>query len=213
VQIFDYDAKLGLGVVFKAKTFVFENDKNVYLVSPGPLSEEFIDSLKEKNKELHFISPNGFHHIHLKKCKSLFPDAKFYGGKRAQKQSGLELTPLSEIKDEEFVGCKIEGNKMLGEYCFYLPGSKELIVTDLAFNYGTNVTFMTKIALLSAGVYNKLGTSKLVKFSITDKKLFKKSLESLFSLDFEVVHLNHGDSVTKEEFKRHMTKAFKLFNG
>ena len=124
-----YIAKLGVGVQFPAKTSIIRRENELFVISPGPLEAE-AELLNEY--KLNFISPNNFHHFHLKAMQQRFPEAKFYGGMRAKKQCGVDLQPLKNLEGLDFL--KIEGNDLLGERVFYHPESKHLITTDIVFN-------------------------------------------------------------------------------
>lgn len=203
-----YTANSGFGLIFKSKSFII-NEENVYIISPGPFNEQVINSIKELEKQIIVIAPNNCHHFHLPLMKKEFPNAKFYGPKRAIDQSKVRLDPLSKLLDQnsELKGQFVKGNKALSETVFYHENSKTLFITDLCFNMHHEMNFLTGFWLKLAGVYKKLGMSKLVKVTIKDKKEFKESLESLLSFPFERVLLNHGDEITREQFTNQIIKG------
>ena len=191
-----YIAKLGVGVQFPAKTSIIRRENELFVISPGPLEAE-AELLNEY--KLNFISPNNFHHFHLKAMQQRFPEAKFYGGMRAKKQCGVDLQPLKNLEGLDFL--KIEGNDLLGERVFYHPESKHLITTDIVFNMHHKMNPATRIATTMAGTYHKLATSRLVLMTMDDRGAYRSSLQALLNWDFETVVVNHGDNISKEEFK------------
>jgi hypothetical protein len=202
MEIINYEAHAGFGVTFPAKTFLIQDSKSYFIISPCDLPKETIDLLLESNKVINFISPNNFHNLHIKKMKELFPNSKFYGPKRSAKQSGVELNNSKHLSSEDIEFIYLEGNNTLSETCFYHKPSKTLIITDLFFNMKHEMNISTKLAMLMAGTYKKLGTSRIIKLSIKDKKAFKDSLNYILSLPIEKVVPSHGDPIDKQEFKR-----------
>jgi hypothetical protein len=131
-----------------------------------------------------------------------FPNAKFYGPKRAAEVSGVPLLNIKEFSSPNIETIYIEGNNSLSETCLYYKPKKTLIVTDLFFNINHDMNMMTKMAMKMVGTYKKLATSRMIKFSIKNKDLFNQSLKRLADLDFTEVIPNHGDSISKEIFIR-----------
>ena len=204
MKMLNYEAHAGLGVIFPAKTFIVEGQADIYVISPGPLNDETVKELRSAQKTLHFIAPNNVHHLHLKKAKELFPDSNFYGPRRSMDKSGLSLMPLSELPGHDLQQFKIEGNKAMSETAFHNKHTNELILTDLIFNMRHEMNFVTKLVFKMAGVYHKVGTSRLIKMTIDNKKQFKQSLEQLLTLNPSKVYLNHGDAISGEVFRRHI---------
>lgn len=204
MKIENYSANAGLGIIFPAKTFIIEGEDNIYIISPGPLSDNVVNNLKSINKEKHFIAPNNFHNLYIATVKKEFPDANLYGPKRAMEKSGVELKPISELPDSDIKSYKINGNKSLSEYVFYLIKSKELIITDIIFNMNHQMTLPTKLMFKLVGVYHRIATSKLVLKSIDDKAAFNDSLKELLNLKPQKIYLNHGDELSHEDFEKHI---------
>lgn len=199
IEILHYKAG-GAGVVFPAKTFIIEEDTSFVIISPGPLNSQAIDRLSKTKKELVFIAPNNFHNLHLRSMHDIFPNAKFFGPKRAAKVSTVSLLAMEDFSSPNIETIYIEGNNSLSETCFYYKPEKTLIITDLFFNMNHEMNLMTKMTMKISGAYKKLATSRMIKFSTKDKNLFNQSLQRLAALDFTEVIPNHGDSISKEIF-------------
>ena len=206
--IINYEACAGLGVIFPAKSFIYEGESCVFIISPSRFSEKMIKSLSSLKKQLIFISPNNFHNLHLKTMKEIFPDAKFFGPKRSSKQSGVELLKMEEFQYDEMISIKIEGNKALSESLFFIPSEKVLIATDLFFNMYHKMNIATSLAMIFAGTFKKLGTSRMIKLSTKDKSAFKESCLKTFEYPFEKVIPSHGDALSREEFKDYLDELF-----
>lgn len=204
LEIIEYSANAGLGVVFPAKTFVIETNNEFVIISHSSLNKEKIQVLKETQKKIYFISPNNLHNLYLKKMYDLFPQAEFYGPKRSAKQSGVELKNLNTLELEEIQIIPLKGHNALSESCFYLKELETLIVTDLFFNMHHQMNFATKLAMCVAGTYHKLGTSRMLKLSIKDKEAFISSLKGVDILSPKVVIPNHGDKISGKAFRAYL---------
>ena len=209
MKIQNYKANAGFGVIFPAKTFIYEGELDVYLVSPGPLDEQCKKEIVSLNKNIHIIAPNNFHHMHIKKAKESFPLANFYGPKRAQTMSEVELINTSELPDRDLKSINILGHKTLGETCFYIDKIKTLIITDLIFNMHHKMNLASKLTFMLVGCFHKLGMSKLIKRTIDDNDVFRESLQGLLKFPFEQVLINHGDSLSRDEFVQFIEEELK----
>lgn len=211
MEIFNYEAKAGFGIVFPAKSFIVDDNDFKLIISPGPFDEELISKLQGSDKQLFFVSPNNFHHLYLPYCAKNFNNARFFGGKRAAKQSSLALEKIDTLPSSELIQTVfIEGNHTLNETCFLIKEDKALIVTDLFFNIRQPQNLATKFAMKLAGTHNKVGTSRLLKITIKDRERFKNSLRKLLSLEFDTVYPNHGEKITREEFTEHLKTTFDI---
>lgn len=209
INTFNYTANTGFGITFPAKSILIESEDSMIVISPGNLDKDssLINKLKdyEENKSLIFIGPNNFHHMYLPKMKELFPNAKFYGTKRASEQNNMKLEPVENFSHNEIDCILIEGHKKLKEFVFFHKKTSTLISTDLIFNMHHKMNFMTKLMLTLSGTKNKLAMSRVVTSSITDKAAFKSSLKKLVDMDIENIILNHGDNISPSDFKKVLT--------
>ncbi len=210
MKIFNYQAKAGFGVIFPTKTFVIEVNDKTLIISPSQIIAEDKSFRDLKHKDLIFIAPNNFHHMHLKTMKDIFPQAKFYGPKRSSRVSGVNLEDLNNLKLKEIKIIKLKGLKNLSESVFYLKQEKILIVTDLIFNMHHHMNLPTKLAMKLAGTYHKMGTSRLVLHSIKDKSIFKETLKELRELDVKEVIPSHGESISQETFHKWISEMLEL---
>lgn len=199
-KIIHYEAKAAPGIIFPSKTYILPDQDQILVISPSELDEEIINELKESQKRLVIIAPNNFHNLYLNRIKSVFPNAKYYGPKRSAKQSGVDLLPLKELKTNEIELIPIQGAPALGEVCFYHKPTRKLYVTDLFFNMQHKMNLPMMIMTTFAGTRGHLGTSRLLKMLIKDKKAFQESVQYMISLEADEVIPNHGDPISQSEF-------------
>ena len=201
IEIINYEANAGFGIIFPSKTFIIEEENQITVISPCDLSQEKIEQLKASKKQIIFIAPNNFHNLYLKKMQQTFPKAEFFGPKRSAKQSGVELKKTTEYTSSILEMYPLNGNPGIGETCFYHKELKTLIVTDLFFNMKHKMNFATKMAMKCAGTYHKTATSRAVKITTKDKAAFNTSLTAMGKLDLESIIPSHGGTLTRTEFK------------
>ena len=207
IKIIDYTASPGFGIVFPTKTFIIEEKNQIHIISPSDLSEKVISELNTTKKKLNFIAPNNYHNMYLSLMKEKFPNANFYGPKRSAIQSKVELQKISHLSSDALQMIKVEGHKALSETCFFHIPTKILIVTDLFFNLQHKMNLSMNIMMRLMGCYHKMATSRAIKFSITDKKLYKESLQELARLKPEKIIPSHGESVTQEAFYKWVNQS------
>ena len=207
---------LGLGFTLPARTtFVRLSSGKLGVISPGPQSEESMKWIEQKDPEPVLIAPNMFHHLYLKKMYERFPKAKIYGPKPLPrvKQPWLEgvMTDIDLLQEDlkaDFQCIRIEGHPALGETALLHRPTKALIVTDLMFNIFEPMPVMREILLKIVGAYNKPRQSKLLKWTVKDKQVFKQSCQSLLDLDFDLAISAHGDvMMDPKEFIEGMTAS------
>lgn len=199
-MIIDYQAKAAPGIIFPSKTFILNDEKNVFVISPCDLEDSLVKELKESSKKINFIAPNNFHNMFLKTMKEKFNDAQFFGPKRSAKVSGVDLLNTNEIKSDDIEFIFIKGCSTLSETCFYQKSTRTLFVTDLLFNMHHKMNLAMKMVMKLVGGYHQLNTSKSVKLGIKDKESFLETLKSLKALDIEKVVPSHGDPIDKDDF-------------
>jgi spore germination protein YaaH len=204
LQIVNYDANAGFGVIFPAKTIIVNAKNAIYIISPCDLELPIIKELNSSEKQIYIIAPNNFHNLHLATMQMALPKAMFYGPKRSADQSGVELANTKDLPQNDLKTTFIQGNNTISETCFYHEESESLIVTDLMFNLKHKMNIPTRLAMTFAGTYKKLGTSRALKMTIKDKKKFKSSIESLLAYPFKNVILTHGKNLSRSEFETYI---------
>ena len=95
----------------------------------------------------------------------------------------------------------------LQEHVVFHRPSRTLIVADLVFNFGPDVSAWTRFLVLCAvGARHQPGMSRPFRWAIKDKAAFQRSLQALMRWDFERVIVGHGDMI-ETEGKRRLAEA------
>jgi len=166
------------------------------LHSPVKISDDFRDSIRELGRVDFIVTPNNFHGLFVEDWRREFPEAKYFTAKVVEENENMSL-PLSSVSSEvlgpDIEIIKIEGAPKVNEYAFVHKNSNTLILTDIAFNIGTNVSFWSKIFFKLNGAFDKFGPSKLMKTMIYDPVALNSSIEEILAFDITRIIVSHGD--------------------
>ena len=117
------------------------------------------------------------------------------------------LLPAPAAWGDELEVLRLEGMPSLQEHVVFHRPSRTLIVADLVFNFGPDVSAWTRFLVLCAvGARHQPGMSRPFRLAIKDKAAFQRSLQALMRWDFERVIVGHGD-VIETEGKRRLAEA------
>lgn len=175
----------------------------LFLHSPIRASETLVSAVRELGEVRYLIAPNLLHHLFVRDWVVLTPSAELHvapglGEKRA------DLSPtaiLGEKPDEGWADAidqvVIGGWPFASEVAFFHRSSSTLILTDMAFNFGSNSPPLTRLFGRIAGCYESLGPTLLEKLTVRDRIAFRHSLERILAWPFERVIVSHGNVAEK----------------
>ena len=175
---------------------------------------EEIDSLGEVK---FVVAPNKFHHLRIKDCRELYPEAQLWGApglpekRRDIKFDGIiedetRLCPQGEV--ENFI---FRGMPAVNEVVFYHPESKTLILTDLIFNFPKDLSLSLNLCTRIFGIYGGPRVSRLTRYMfLKDREQARESARRILSLDFDRVVLSHRD-IIETGGKEIVSSAFQCF--
>lgn len=179
-------------------TVVRLGDGSLLLHSPVEIDDGLAAALRELGDVAHIIAPNHLHHVFAGAAKERYPNATLWGAAGlAKKRKDLTfdefLTPdASPPWCDELPHQVIRGNGWMGEVVFFHKASSSLIVTDLVFNIHEADGWFTTLMLKMMGAYQKIGQSKMVRFTTKDRDAFASSLQAMLEWKFERVIPCHG---------------------
>lgn len=182
-------------------TLVRLADGGLWLHSPGPLTPGIQTWLEQNGPVRALVAPNQFHHLFLAETAAAFPDAKVYGPEGLQAKlsdkAALDrlqtLTPQTAWADD-LDALLIAGCPLMNEWAFLHASSKTLVLTDLAFNFQSSESFITRLFLRLNGALGHFGASRLARaVMIKDRSLARTAVEHILSWDFDRVIVSHGE--------------------
>lgn len=182
-------------------TIIDVGDGALLVHSPIALDDTLKSDVKRLGRVAYLITPNAFHGMFIEDWMKAFPEARHFTARTEDsgknKSEPLSVSAMAGLSPT-LEATRVEGIPKLQEYAFYHRPSRTLILTDLAFNIGTDVPIWTKIFFSLNDAYGKFGPSRLMRSMITDKTAFKASLAALLKWDFEHVVVAHGDVVAQD---------------
>lgn len=192
-------------------------DNSFWLHSPTEFNHTTHQELNAKGQIKYLVTPSLMHNLFVmdwKKQDSSYQVLSPSRAKRVQPDIHLDEIPeenICKLFNDEITCIPIKGIPALQEYAFIHHASKTLILTDLAFNFGNDVTGWTKFFLKIYGVYNKFGPTLTIRALINDKKAFCDSIEKIASREFDRIIMSHGriiesngNTVFKEAFGKYL---------
>lgn len=166
------------------------------LHSPVKISDSLLDSVRQLGEVGFIVTPNNFHGLFVEEWRREFPEAKYFTAKEVKETESLSF-PLSSLRSEVLGASieiiKIEGAPKVNEYAFIHKESNTLILTDLAFNIGTNISFWSKVFFKLNGTFDKFGPSRLMKTMIADPAALNSSIDKVLAFDISRVIVSHGN--------------------
>ena len=208
-----HDLSMTGGVQFRTRsTLVRLADGTLWMHSPIPIDDARAAQIDALGEVAHIVAPNGFHDGYSAAAKSRYPNATLWGSKGLEAQkSKLQVDRWLEQSapwSDELPSLLIEGAPKGGEYVFFHPATRSLIVTDLLFQIRYPVNARTKLVLWMAGVNGgRLAQSKLWRALTKDRAAAGRSVKKMLEWDFERVILGHGDCVEGPDARERTREA------
>eukprot|EP00808_Paulinella_micropora_P028418 g77784.t1 len=179
----------------------------VWLHSPTPMADGQLDELRQLGDVKYIVAPNVFHHLSLAALSKAFPSAVLAGAAGVEKkQPSLRFTHLLQSDEpppqtwgEQLQQTFMAGLPVLNETVFLHPESRTLIATDILFNFNPSkpeqVSFLFRLYLKLAQGFKPCCPSLGFKYLVQDKAALHRSLDRVFSWDFDRIVMCHGDIV------------------
>ena len=171
---------------------------SLWLHSPVEYSPKLGDELSQLGPVAHVVAPNAIHDTYLEAWFAAYPQARFHGAKGFSKfRPDLKFTDaLADAPHADWATIfdqhMVRGMPRLNEVVFLHRASRTLIVTDLSFNLGPDMPFLSRVMLRLNDCYCKFGTSRLLRTTIKDRSALRASLDHVLAWDFDRVVLSHG---------------------
>ncbi len=176
-------------------------DGTLWVHSPVAYSAAVAAALASHGAVAHIIAPNGMHDTYLEGWFAAYPKARFHGARGfATFRPDLKFTgTLGDASDaawaDVFDQHVLRGMPRLNEVAFLHRPSRTLILTDLVFNLGPDMPFLSRMLLKLNGCDCKFAASRLMKSVIKDRAALRASLDHVLAWDFDGIVLSHGANI------------------
>jgi len=185
-------------------------DGTLWLHSPVEYSTDLAAALAQFGPIAHVVAPNCVHDTYLEAWFAAYPQARFHGAKGFSRfRPDLKFTvTLGDTPHAAWAATfeqrLLRGMPRLNEVAFLHRASRTLILTDLVFNLGPDMPFLSRVLLRLNDCYCKFGTSRLLRTTIKDRAALRTSLDHILAWDFDRLVVSHGcnlDSDAKEALR------------
>lgn len=177
-------------------TVVRVGGSDLLLHSPVPLAPADIDALLQLGHVRFIVAPNLYHYKFVAQARAAFPAAEVWAA------PGLvalqpELQGSRELADDHpLVPAELSQRLVLGhaahETAFFHSASRTLILTDLAYNVGTEAGLFETVFYWAHGAYRRRRVPRYHQRLITDRARFVEAFEALLRWDFDQLCVAHG---------------------
>jgi len=174
-------------------TVIRLNSGNLLLHSPIKLNDGLLNNVRELGKVEFIVTPNSFHGLFVDEWRKEFPEAKYFTAKEDESLSFPLRALRNELLSSDIEIIKMKGAPKVNEYAFVHKESNTLVLTDLAFNIGCDVSFWSKIFFKLNGAFDEFGPSRLMKMMITDVEELNSSIEEILTFEIERIIVSHGN--------------------
>ncbi len=173
----------------------------LWLHSPVAHSPALAAALAQLGPVAHIVAPNAVHDTYLEGWFAAYPKARFHGARGFAKfRPDLKFTDtLGDTPDAAWAAVfdqhLLRGMPRLNEVAFLHRASRTLILTDLVFNLGPDMPFLSRVLLRVNDCYCKFGVSRLLRSVIKDRAALRASVDHLLAWDFDAIVVSHGDNI------------------
>ena len=209
VWIIDGPTVRDFGVLFTTRmTVVKLTNGSVWIESPVSVPFETLQCITEWGQVRYLVAATPRHVWRLAAWHTLFPDAQLWVPRPTPftlKKGHLPLTGiLSDAPQsdwaEDFDQLAFQGNPLIEEVLFFHKASRTVILDDLIQVHPSVKGKPLRNALFQLeGVASPPGGVGLdFRLSFTNRKLARRSLDTLLSWDFDKLIIAHGACIEKD---------------
>lgn len=206
-------------------TVIRLTNNELIIISPIELNKTMIDNLNVIGEVTYIIAPNLYHHLFIRKFKSIYPTAQLWVppeftakipslavDKVMSDGGGNILNEVDYLLFEGFRIFELTGAATLNEFVFFHRDSQTLVLTDTAFHFDGNFTFKTQWVAKLLGIYGKVTPSPLEKIASKDVDKLELAIKNILNWDFQKIIMAHG-SIIKENGKNILKAGYERFLG
>jgi hypothetical protein len=193
-------------------------DGSLWVHSPVAYSDPLAAALAELGPVGHLVAPNYMHDTYLEGWLPRLPGVRFHAPRSFHKVFpqhrltdvlGPEPPPAWGGVFEQLV---VQGAPRLHEVVFLHRPSRSLIIADLAFNLGPDMSWLSRQLCRLNGCHCRFTPSRLLRSIIRDRAAFRASVDRILGWDFDRIIVSHGAIVT-EDAKEALRRAYAFLAG
>jgi hypothetical protein len=202
IQFFESEMSMPGMVLPIRSVWIKENGRSI-LISPIDMNAATIGTVQAQGGVTDIVAPNLMHNKFVPQAVKNFPKAIVWGvegfkEKRPDIKWDRELTKKSWPYPNILDVVEVKGAPSLNETAFLHKETKTLIVADLCFNLLNPKGWNAGIVLRMFGTYKRFAVSRLFLKYVKDKAAFRRSLDELFTWDFDRIVMSHGEVIPQD---------------
>ena len=205
IWIVDGDEVPWYGMPYTTRTTIVRLENgDLWIHSPGKLSEYLLSEVNTLGIVKHLVSPNKIHHLFMADWKEKYPMAILYASpglkdKRSDIQFEEELEDHpNQSWEKEIDQIIFKGSSMMEEVVFFHESSGTLILTDLIENFHPDYfSGYKKILAKVTGIVSPNGKTPLdwrMSFFF-GKNQAKECLDKMISWNPKRIIVSHGECI------------------
>jgi hypothetical protein len=196
-------------------TLVRLGDGTLWVHSPIAITDALRAEVDALGKVAHLVAPNLFHHLFVGQWKAAYPDATMWlapGLERkrpdlvADPQGVVTLGTAPPPWDAEIAQAPLTGFSF-HEVLFHHRASRTLVSSDLLENFSGSPYVFTRAYLKLAGLYGRVGVSRVLRWAYRDRPAVKEALARVLAWDFDRIVIAHG-AIVEHDAKRALAEAY-----
>ncbi len=179
--------------------------------STGPFSADDVVAIHALGRPAWLVEATNVHDTFAREGHAAFPMARYLAPPGFEKFSGIPTESLAAPPREwsgELEVLPLEGVPRVREHAFFHRSSRTLIVADVLFNVGAEMSPWTRLLLrLAGGLKGGPGVSRIFRrLAVRDPAALRNSLGAVLTWDFDRVIVAHG-GVIATDGRRALTGA------
>ena len=181
-------------------TIVRLANQQLVIHSMSPCDAETHTAIQTLGEVRYLIAPNLEHTRFIDEWLNDYPEAILYAptDKLLAKHRTAQSRNTLPFHHEDLLCLAINGMPRLQEFAFFHKESQTLILTDLAFNLGGEMSLWGNCFLRLNGAYNRFTPTRILKSLIKDQNAFCDSIQTVARWDFKQIIVAHGTPVTQD---------------
>jgi len=182
------------------------SDGRLFIWSPIQLTDILRAEVDTLGQVAHIVAPNSLHHLFLVEWKSAYPEAKVYAppGLRKKRKDIAFDADLVNAASPDWAGeidqVLMQGNLITTEVVFFHVGSGTVLFTDLIQQLPVSLFsgWRGLVAKLDLMVGPEPSVPRKFRFTFTNRRAARDSLQRIFAWPAEKVLMAHGTPVEKD---------------
>ena len=181
--------------------------------STGPFTPEDVRAINAAGQPRWIVETMLRHDTFAKQGREAFPAATYLAPAGFSERVGFPTLPLvtqPEWGDEVEVFL-LEGVPSMEEHVVLHRPSRTLIVADLIFNFGADVSAWTHLLMnVAVGAKHDPGMARSIRWTARDRGALRASLARMMAWDFDRLIVGHGEPIdtgAKEQVAAALARA------